>query len=45
MISCFCRSVGETFALLGCYTELIGSWLPMFQDSLLVLSSRVRRWD
>jgi hypothetical protein len=43
VISCFCHSVNEILALLGCYTAWSGSWLPMFWDNLLVLYSRIQR--
>jgi len=32
-ISGFSRGVDETFAVLGCYAELVGSWLPTFRDN------------
>jgi len=33
----------EVFAFLGCYAAYVGSCLPMFWDSLLILSSRVKQ--
>lgn len=42
------ESLGQVFALLGCYAAHVGSWLPMFQDSISVPSSRVKqslKWD
>ena len=42
VISCFCHSVNEIFALLGCYTAWSSSRLLMW-DNLLALCSRVQR--
>lgn len=44
VISSFCYRVNEDLGPLWCYTALIGSWLPTFQDDLLVLSSRVKQY-
>jgi hypothetical protein len=43
VISGICHSVNEVFALLGCYTVLVGSWLLSFWGSLLIPSSRVKQ--
>ena len=43
VISSFRRGVNEILALLGCYTALIGSYLPMFRDNLSVPSSWVKQ--
>ena len=43
VISGFCCSVYEIFALLGCCLEYIGDSLPMFWDNLSVPSLRVRK--
>jgi len=36
LISAFRRIVKEIFALQGCYSALIGSYLPTFRDNLSV---------
>ena len=36
------KSAAEIFAFPGCYSALIGSLLPKFQDSVFVQSSRVK---
>jgi hypothetical protein len=43
VMSVFRRGVNEIFALLGCYTALIHSYLRKFQDNLSVSSSRVKQ--
>ena len=42
VISDFHSDAHEIFALLGCYTVEIGSYLPTVWDNLLVPSSRVK---
>jgi len=44
VISSSCYGVKEDLGPLGCYTALIGGWLPMFQDDLSVLSSRMKQY-
>jgi hypothetical protein len=44
VISSFCYGVNEHLGPLGCYTALIGSWLPTFQNDLSVLSSRIKQY-
>jgi hypothetical protein len=44
MISGCCRDVGENCALLGCYTVVGGSSVPVFQDNIAVPSSRVKKF-
>jgi hypothetical protein len=43
MISGSCCDVNEIRHLLGFYTAKIGSLLPMFQDKILIPSSRVKQ--
>jgi hypothetical protein len=43
LISGFRRDVDEICPLLGCYAALRGNSLPMFQDNVLVRSSRVKK--
>jgi hypothetical protein len=38
-----CDSKLEIFALLGCYTTQIGSWLPTFRESIWIPSSMVKK--
>jgi hypothetical protein len=46
-ISNFLHGVNVIFALLGCYTALIDSWLPMFWDNLVFKQSEKNLffWD
>jgi hypothetical protein len=44
MISGSCCDVNEIHHLLGVYTAKIGSLLLMFQDNLLMPSSRVKQY-
>jgi len=39
----FCCSADDVFDLLRCYEEQIGSWLPTFQDNILVQFSKVKQ--
>ena len=42
-ISAFRQDVNQIFALLGCYTALIASYLPTFRENLSAPSSRVKK--
>jgi hypothetical protein len=42
-ISGFCHGLFTAFTLLGCDAAWIGSWLPAFEDNILVASSRMRQ--
>lgn len=35
--------MNEVFALLGCYAEGVGGWLPTFQEELSFPLSRVKK--
>jgi hypothetical protein len=43
LISGFCCNVDGVCALLGCYKVLCGNCLPLFEDSVLVPYSRVKK--